>query len=132
MLNTTGAAHASRAPRFGVMLVLSALLAFAVREHYVLTAIVDQSDSWRHSRIRRLRVESRAARRVRQHDAANMPVADDYRLPGYPWLIALGMQLFPQEPTWARWEDGIPSCNRYRSCSARLPSCWSRCSRGTG
>ena len=39
MLNTTGAAHASRAPRFGVMLVLLALLAFAVREHYVLTAI---------------------------------------------------------------------------------------------
>ena len=100
MLNTTGAAHASRAPRFGVDARPLALLAFAVREHYVLTAIVDNP-------IRGdIREYVSYAWNLVQHDVfgstmpPNMPVADDYRLPGYPWLIALGMQLFPQEPTW--------------------------------
>ena len=100
MLNTTGAAHASRAPRFGVMLALLAVLASAVREHYVLTAIVDNP-------IRGdIREYVAYAWNLVQHGVfgstmpPNMPVADDYRLPGYPWLIALGMQLFPQEPTW--------------------------------
>ena len=100
MSNTTGAAHASRAPRFGVLLILLAVLAFAVREQYVLTAIVDNP-------IRGdIREYVAYAWNLVQHGVfsstmpPNLPVADDYRMPGYPWLIALGMQLFPQEPTW--------------------------------
>ena len=36
-------ARSQRAPRFGVMLALLALLAFALREHYVLSTIVDRT-----------------------------------------------------------------------------------------
>lgn len=87
--------------RFGVMLVLVALLAFAVREHYVLSTVID--------------IPIRGD--VREYVAyawnlvtygiyggtmpPDFPIADDYRAPGYPWLIALGMQLWPQDPSWS-------------------------------
>jgi hypothetical protein len=29
------------------------------------------------------------------------PIPDSYRLPGYPWLLSLGMLLFPQRADWA-------------------------------
>ena len=83
------------------MLVLLTLLAFAVREHYVLSAIIDNP----------IRGD------VREYVAyawnlvtygiyggtmpPGLPIADDYRAPGYSWLLALGMQLWPQEPTWS-------------------------------
>ena len=95
------AVSAPRAPRFGLLLGLLALLAFAVREHYVLTAIVD------HPVRGDIREYVFYAWNVVEHHVVGstpppgMPVPDDYRMPGYPWLIALGMRLFPQDPAWA-------------------------------
>jgi hypothetical protein len=95
-----GAPGASKAPRFGLMLALVALLAFAVREHFVLSTIVDV-------KIRGdIREYVAYAWNLVAHGVFSstfppeMPVPDDYRSPGYPWLIALAMKLFPQEPTW--------------------------------
>ena len=92
----------SRTPRFGLMLGLLALLAFAVRESYVLATIVDvpmRGD---------IREYVACAWNLVTHGVFSStlpphpPVADSYRMPGYPWLIALGMKLFPQDPSWAQ------------------------------
>src|SRR5688572_3357785 len=95
-----GTASVSKAPRFGVLLVLLGLLAFAIREAFVLQAIVDvpiRGD---------IRENVAYAWNLVTHGVYSStlppqaPVADSYRLPGYPWLIALGMKLFPQDPAW--------------------------------
>lgn len=93
-------ARSQRAPRFGVMLALLALLAFALREHYVLSTIVDwpiRGD---------IREYVAYAWNLAEHGVfgktfpPQMPVPDDYRAPGYPWVIALLMKLFGQAPAW--------------------------------
>ena len=97
-----------RAPRFGVLLLLLALLAFAMREAYVLSAIVDgpiRGD---------IREYVAAAWNLVAHGTFSttlppgVPVPDSFRLPGYPWLIALGMTLFPQDPDWVRLGGWYP------------------------
>lgn len=97
-LNTS--AKAAERLRFGVMLALVALLAFAVREHFVLSTIVDNP-------IRGdVREYVAYAWNLVQYGIyggtmpPDFPIADDYRAPGYPWLLALGMRLWPQDPTW--------------------------------
>jgi hypothetical protein len=91
---------ASKAPRFGLMLGLLALLAFVVRENYVLATIVEvpiRGD---------IREYVACAWNLVQHGVFSStlpphpPMADSFRFPGYPWLIALGMKLFPQDPSW--------------------------------
>jgi hypothetical protein len=93
---------APRAPRFGLLLGLLALLAFALRENYVFGTLVDvpiRGD---------IREYVACAWNLVEHGVFSTtfpphpPVADSYRFPGYPWLLALGMQLFPQDPSWSR------------------------------
>ncbi|KGQ18842.1 4-amino-4-deoxy-L-arabinose transferase [Lysobacter dokdonensis DS-58] len=95
-----GADAAKRAPRFGLMLALLALLAFALREHYVLSAIVA------HPIRGDIREYVAYAWNLAEHGVFGktpppmLPVPDDYRSPGYPWLIALAMRVFGQAPAW--------------------------------
>src|SRR5688572_14606633 len=100
MTAPAGTASVSKAPRFGVLLFLLALLAFAIREAFVLSTVVDNP-------IRGdIREYVSYAWNLIEHGVfsgtfpPNAPVPDSYRLPGYPWLIALGMSIWPQEPTW--------------------------------
>lgn len=84
---------ASERVRFGTMLVLLALLAFALREHYLAVAIVQDP----------VRGDPREyvayAWNLVHHGVFGStippapPLPDAYRQPGYPWLIALGMKL---------------------------------------
>ena len=100
MQGTPGAAGATRGPRFGLMLGLLALLAFAVREHFVLATIVDvpiRGDIREYVAYAWNLVEYGVFGGAMP---PNLPVPDDYRAPGYPWLIALGMRLWPQNPDW--------------------------------
>jgi hypothetical protein len=93
---TIPAAHPSR---FRMLLACVALLAFAVRELFVLSTIVDApivgdigeyvSYAWN---LVHHGVFSNAS-----PDASVAPPPDSYRLPGYPWLIALGMTWFPAQ-----------------------------------
>jgi hypothetical protein len=86
----------SRPFAFGAWLALVAVLAFVVREHYLLTAVVDApivgdareyvTYAWN---LVHHGVFSSAA-------PPQAPLPDSYRSPGYPWLIALGMQRWPQ------------------------------------
>lgn len=92
-------AHA-RAPRFGLMVGLVALLAFAVREHFVLATIVDEP-------IRGdVRDYIAYAWNLVTHGVYSgtyppeIPVPDAYRLPGYAWLLAAGMVFWPQDTGW--------------------------------
>jgi hypothetical protein len=94
-----GAPGASKAPRFGLMLALLALLAFATREYIVLATDVFvpvRGD---------IREYVAYALNLVQHGVYSStfpphpPVPDAYRGPGYPWLIALAMEVFPQDPT---------------------------------
>jgi hypothetical protein len=82
-----------------VLLGLLALLAFAVREQFVLSAIVDMP-------IRGdVRDYVAYALNLVEHGVYGgtyppaLPTPDSYRLPGYPWLLALGMQVWPQVGT---------------------------------
>ncbi len=93
-------AGVERAPRFGVMLALLALVAFALREHYVLSTIVDAP-------IRGdIREYVAYAWNLAEHGVfgktmpPGVPVPDDYRAPGYPWVIAAAMKVFGQAPAW--------------------------------
>lgn len=90
------------APRFGLLLFLLALLAIVVREMVVLNEIIDEP-------VRGdIREYVAAAWNLVQHGVFSTalppaaPVPDSYRLPGYPWLIALGFELFPQDPSVLR------------------------------
>lgn len=88
---------ATRRPaRFGLLLLLVGLLAFYVRELFVLATIVDvpiRGD---------VRDYVAYALNLVQHGVysgtypPHPPVPDSFRMPGYPWLIALGMTLWPQ------------------------------------
>jgi 4-amino-4-deoxy-L-arabinose transferase-like glycosyltransferase len=98
----------SRAPRFGPMLGLLALLALAIRENYVFGTLVDvpiQGD---------IREYVACAWNLVAHGVFSStfpphpPVADSFRFPGYPWLIALGMRLFPQDPSWSPIGAWVP------------------------
>jgi hypothetical protein len=92
----TGAPASSAAPRFGLLLFLVCLLAFALRELFVLSAVVEFP----------IRGDTRdyfayAWNLVEHGIYSNAfppapPVPDGYRLPGYSWLVAIGMWLWPQ------------------------------------
>jgi hypothetical protein len=84
----------SRAPRFGLMLVLLALLALAIREHYILVARVANPF------VGDIRDYTFAAWNLLHHGVLSIappqaatPHPDAYRPPGYPWLLALCMRL---------------------------------------
>lgn len=95
--------------RFGMLLCLVALLAFAIREHYVLATIVDvpiRGD---------VREYVAYAWNLLQHGVfssappgSQAPVADAFRSPGYPWLLALCMQAFPQDGGWSTLQGWYP------------------------
>src|SRR4029450_7059473 len=96
------------APRFGLLLCLVGLLAFAVREAFVLSTTVDAP-------IRgAIGDYVSCAWHLGTHGVFSttpppqVPVADAYRLPGYPWLIALGMWLWPQDPAWTQLGGWYP------------------------
>ena len=91
-----------RADRFFLLLALVALLAFAVREQFVLTTIVDAP-------IRGdIREYVNYAWNLVHHGVfsaqapafGHLPAPDAYRLPGYPLLLALGMAWFPEGLAW--------------------------------
>jgi hypothetical protein len=82
--------------RFTAWLLLVALLAFAVREHFVLVARVANPF------VGDVRDYAAAAWNLVHHGTlstlqpqALAPPADAYRPPGYPWLLALCMRLRP-------------------------------------
>src|SRR5688572_10216273 len=88
-----------RKPRFALLLCLVVLLAFAIREHYVLATIVDipiRGDIQEYVAY--------ALNLVRHgtfsHSFSSAPVPDAYRPPGYPGLLALCMMLRPHEGAW--------------------------------
>lgn len=88
--------------RFGLLLFLVVLLAFAVREQFVLVGIVDYP-------IRGdIREYFAYAWNLVQHGSfshvapgSGAPVPDAYRSPGYPWLLAACLKLWPQDPALA-------------------------------
>jgi len=91
-----------RVDRYFLLLSLVALLAFAVREQFVLTTIVDAP-------IRGdIREYVNYAWNLVHHGvfsaqapaSGHIPAPDAYRLPGYPLLLALGMTWFPQDLAW--------------------------------
>lgn len=97
------AATATPAKRsnFGLLLILVAIVAFALREHYVLATIVDipiRGDirdyvayAWN---LFNHGVFSHAA------PSGDVPIPDAYRAPGYPWLLTLCMGLRPRGDHW--------------------------------
>lgn len=83
-----------RKPRFALLLFLVVLLAFALREHYVLATIIDipiRGDVQDYVAYALNLVHHG----VYSHATSGVPVADAYRPPGYPWLLALCMLLGP-------------------------------------
>lgn len=96
-----GAAPVQRS-RFTLLLWLVALVAFAIREHYVLATIVDvpiRGD---------VREYVAYAWNLLHHGVFSstvpqetVPIADAYRSPGYPWLLATCMALLPQGDSWS-------------------------------
>ena len=88
-------------PRFALWVGAVVLLAFLVREYFVLATIVDipiRGD------VREYVVY---ALNLYQHGTfssatpqAGMPAPDAFRSPGYPWLLALCMFLRPQADGW--------------------------------
>jgi hypothetical protein len=92
----------SSANRFALLLGLIALLAFTVREQFVLTSIVDAP-------IRGdIREYVNYAWNLVHHGIFSLqdptfdhaPLPDAYRLPGYPLLLALAMECRPDNLDW--------------------------------
>jgi hypothetical protein len=89
-----------RKSRFVLLACMVVLLAFVLREQFVLSGIVDYpiagdvrdyfSYAWN-------LVHSGTFSRV-PPDSGPV-VADAYRSPGFPWLIAICLRLWPQDPT---------------------------------
>ena len=94
-----GSVAGPRGSRFGLLLFLVVLLAFAIREQFVLTGIVEYP-------IRGdIREYFAYAWNLIQHGSfshvlpgTGAPVPDAYRSPGYPWLLAACLELWPQDP----------------------------------
>lgn len=88
-------------PRFGFWVGSVVLLALLIREYFVLVAVVDNP-------IRGdIREYVHYAWNLHHHGVFSIappqttaPIADAYRSPGYPWLLALCMRLRPQGDGW--------------------------------
>jgi 4-amino-4-deoxy-L-arabinose transferase-like glycosyltransferase len=84
--------------RFGLLFVLVVLLAFVLREQFVLVGVVDYP-------IRGdVREYFAYAWNLVNHGVfshatpqAAVPMPDAYRSPGYPWLLAFCLAMFPQD-----------------------------------
>lgn len=101
----------ARTPRFALLLSLVALVAFALREHFVLAAVIDipiRGD---------IREYVAYAWNLVEHGVYSSavpgmpePSPDSFRSPGYPWLLALGMLASPQLGPWSQlagWYDFV-------------------------
>lgn len=91
-----------RGHRDALLLVLVALFAFALREHFVLMSVAKTPIAGD------IRQYVSYAWNLVEHGVFSStipgtgePQPDSFRFPGYPWLLALGMLLFPQSPAWA-------------------------------
>lgn len=98
-------------PRFGLLLCLVALVALAIREHFVLVTVVDipiRGD---------IREYVAYAWNLVEHGIFSsafpqpgIPAPDSFRSPGYPWLLAIGMSASPQLGPWSQlggWYDFV-------------------------
>jgi hypothetical protein len=91
-----------RADRFYLLLALIALLAFVVREQFVLTAIVDapiRGDIFEYANYA-WNLVHHGVFSLQPPNPGHIPTPDAYRLPGYPLLLALGMVWFPDNLAW--------------------------------
>jgi hypothetical protein len=92
----------ARKSRFGLLACMVVLLALVLREQFVLTGTVDYpiagdirdyfSYAWnlvQHGTFSRVPPDT------------GIPIADAYRSPGFPWLLAACLQLWPQDPNAA-------------------------------
>ena len=86
--------------RFGLLACLVVLLAFVLREQFVLTGIVDYPIAGD------IRDYYSYAWNLVQHGTFSMVppdtgpvIADAYRSPGYPWLLAICLRLWPEDPS---------------------------------
>lgn len=99
--STVATATSGKQSRFAPLLLLVFLVAFAIREHFVLTTIVDvpiRGD---------IRDYVAYAWNLLHHGTFSSmspqvapPPADSYRSPGYPFLLALCMMLRPENAGW--------------------------------
>lgn len=83
-------------PRSGLLLALIVLLALAVRENFVLTSIVEvpiRGDIRDYVNYAWNLVHHHVFSLVPPAEAT--PIADSYRSPGFPWLIAACMAVLP-------------------------------------
>lgn len=88
-------------PRFAFWVGAVVLLAFLIREYFVLVTVVDipiRGDI-REYAVYAWNLYHHGVFSVAPPQAA-IPVADAYRSPGYPWLLALCMFLRPQGDGW--------------------------------
>ena len=92
-------AQASNASRFGLLAFLVVLLAVVLREQFVLTGIVDYplaGDVRDYYAYAWNLAEHGVFSRVLPGTGA--PVADAYRTPGFPWLLAICLRIWPEDP----------------------------------
>ena len=85
--------------RFGLLACMVVLLAFVLREQFVLTGIVDfpiRGDIRDYFAYAWNLVQHGSFSRVLP--GAGIPLPDAYRSPGYPWLLAACMELWTPDP----------------------------------
>jgi hypothetical protein len=90
------------ASRFPWLLALVALLAVAIREQFVLTTFVAvpiRGDILEYANYAWNLVHHGVLSHV-PPDPVHVPLPDGYRMPGYPFLIALGLTWFPDHLQW--------------------------------
>ena len=96
---TRDTATGTRRSRFGLLACMVVLLAFVLREQFVLTGIVNyplSGDIRDYYAYAWNLVQNGTFSRVLP--GAGIPLADAYRSPGFPWLLAACLEFWPQDP----------------------------------